>query len=215
MSLITRPSASSSVSISSSALMDSMGSSQPVFQVSPQILSRQYQQQQQQQQQFSDLETHLIIQKEQQRTCIQKQQQQQRQLLYHHRLHKQKLLSYQQEPWRQSTGMEDRRRGQALPQVWAKDEGVTDGDSQWSVVGSEVHPTVHTITTAATSTPDAADATAGETGQSLPEGGEAVNTNEGSRNVGLVDDIWRMIFYILARDCKDLGRCIQVNRRFH
>ncbi|KAI8347823.1 hypothetical protein B0O80DRAFT_464412 [Mortierella sp. GBAus27b] len=31
----------------------------------------------------------------------------------------------------------------------------------------------------------------------------------------LVDDVWRIIFYMLAQDCKDLGRCMQVNRRFH
>ncbi|KAI1316633.1 hypothetical protein EDD11_009668 [Mortierella claussenii] len=36
----------------------------------------------------------------------------------------------------------------------------------------------------------------------------------GSR-VDLVDDVWRLIFYILAGDCKDLGRSMLVNRRFY
>ncbi|KAF9406770.1 hypothetical protein BGZ94_002960 [Podila epigama] len=31
----------------------------------------------------------------------------------------------------------------------------------------------------------------------------------------LVDDVWRLVAYILARDCKDLGRLMQVNRRLH
>ncbi|KAK5808581.1 hypothetical protein F5H01DRAFT_352390, partial [Linnemannia elongata] len=33
--------------------------------------------------------------------------------------------------------------------------------------------------------------------------------------VDLVDDIWRLVFFILACDCKDLGRAMQVSRRFH
>ncbi|KAG0342436.1 hypothetical protein BG004_005677 [Podila humilis] len=33
--------------------------------------------------------------------------------------------------------------------------------------------------------------------------------------VDLVDDIWRLVTYILASDCTDLGRMMQVNRRFH
>ncbi|KAF9131432.1 hypothetical protein BGW39_001812 [Mortierella sp. 14UC] len=36
-----------------------------------------------------------------------------------------------------------------------------------------------------------------------------------SRVVDLVDDVWRLVFYILACDCKDLGRAMQVGRRFH
>ncbi|KAF9112209.1 hypothetical protein BGX30_007346, partial [Mortierella sp. GBA39] len=33
--------------------------------------------------------------------------------------------------------------------------------------------------------------------------------------VDLVDDVWRLVFFILACDCKDLGRVMQVSRRFH
>ncbi|KAG9064611.1 hypothetical protein KI688_002869 [Linnemannia hyalina] len=38
---------------------------------------------------------------------------------------------------------------------------------------------------------------------------------EEPRAVDLVDDIWRLVFFILACDCKDLGRAMQVSRRFH
>ena len=33
--------------------------------------------------------------------------------------------------------------------------------------------------------------------------------------IDLVDDVWTLVFYILACDCKDLGRSMQVNRRFY
>ncbi|KAH7041826.1 hypothetical protein BKA57DRAFT_472769, partial [Linnemannia elongata] len=33
--------------------------------------------------------------------------------------------------------------------------------------------------------------------------------------VDLVDDVWRLVFFILACDSKDLGRAMQVSRRFH
>ncbi|KAK5808548.1 hypothetical protein F5H01DRAFT_63336 [Linnemannia elongata] len=33
--------------------------------------------------------------------------------------------------------------------------------------------------------------------------------------VDLVDDVWRLVFFILAYDSKDLGRAMQVSRRFH
>ncbi|KAK3837615.1 MAG: hypothetical protein JOS17DRAFT_368535 [Linnemannia elongata] len=33
--------------------------------------------------------------------------------------------------------------------------------------------------------------------------------------VDLVDDVWRLVFFILACDCKDIGRAMQVSRRFH
>ncbi|KAF9923183.1 hypothetical protein FBU30_006735 [Linnemannia zychae] len=35
------------------------------------------------------------------------------------------------------------------------------------------------------------------------------------RAIDLVDDVWRLVFYILACDCKDLGRTMQVNKRFN
>ncbi|GJJ74944.1 hypothetical protein EMPS_07302 [Entomortierella parvispora] len=35
------------------------------------------------------------------------------------------------------------------------------------------------------------------------------------QTVDLVDDVWRMIFYMLASSCRDLGRTMQVSRRFH
>ncbi|KAF9123136.1 hypothetical protein BGX30_001611 [Mortierella sp. GBA39] len=38
---------------------------------------------------------------------------------------------------------------------------------------------------------------------------------EEQRVVDLVDDVWRLVFFILACDCKDLGRAMQVSRRFH
>lgn len=52
------------------------------------------------------------------------------------------------------------------------------------------------------------------------EQGGATDVQESSSggimaSVDLVDDVWRTIFYMLAQDCKDLGRCMQVNRRFH
>jgi hypothetical protein len=33
--------------------------------------------------------------------------------------------------------------------------------------------------------------------------------------VDLVDDVWRLVFYLLAGRCKDLGRAMLVNRRFY
>lgn len=39
--------------------------------------------------------------------------------------------------------------------------------------------------------------------------------NEAKQRVDLVDDIWRLVAYILASDCKGLGRLMQVNRRLH
>ncbi|KAF9174517.1 hypothetical protein BGX21_002614 [Mortierella sp. AD011] len=40
-------------------------------------------------------------------------------------------------------------------------------------------------------------------------------TSNTDKKPDLVDDIWRLVFYVLARDCKDLGRSMQVNRRFY
>ncbi|KAF9954566.1 hypothetical protein BGZ72_004477 [Mortierella alpina] len=34
-------------------------------------------------------------------------------------------------------------------------------------------------------------------------------------SVDLVDDVWRLVFYLLAGRCKDLGRAMLVNRRFY
>ncbi|KFH61846.1 hypothetical protein MVEG_12354 [Podila verticillata NRRL 6337] len=39
--------------------------------------------------------------------------------------------------------------------------------------------------------------------------------NVAKQRVDLVDDIWRLVTYILASDCKGLGRLMQVNRRLH
>ncbi|KAG0352255.1 hypothetical protein BG005_008278, partial [Podila minutissima] len=43
--------------------------------------------------------------------------------------------------------------------------------------------------------------------------GSTVNVGQTHRRVDLVDDIWRLVTYTLASDCKDLGRLMQVNRR--
>jgi hypothetical protein len=48
-------------------------------------------------------------------------------------------------------------------------------------------------------------------------GRPCVNNRKGKepRTVELVDDVWRLVFFILACDCKDLGRAMQVSKRFH
>ncbi|KAG0037258.1 hypothetical protein BGZ82_002891 [Podila clonocystis] len=43
--------------------------------------------------------------------------------------------------------------------------------------------------------------------------GSTVNVAQTQRRVDLVDDIWRLVTYTLASDCRDLGRLMQVNRR--
>ncbi|KAF9433863.1 hypothetical protein BGZ76_008879, partial [Entomortierella beljakovae] len=40
-------------------------------------------------------------------------------------------------------------------------------------------------------------------------------TSTKTNQIDLVDDVWRLIFYVLAGDCKDLGRSMVVNRRFY
>ncbi|CAO3566799.1 unnamed protein product [Mortierella alpina] len=39
--------------------------------------------------------------------------------------------------------------------------------------------------------------------------------NSAVGSVDLVDDVWRLVFYLLAGRCKDLGRAMLVNRRFY
>ncbi|KAF9572345.1 hypothetical protein EC968_009998 [Mortierella alpina] len=41
------------------------------------------------------------------------------------------------------------------------------------------------------------------------------NGNSTVEGVDLVDDVWRLVFYLLAGRCKDLGRTMLVNRRFY
>ncbi|KAG0270814.1 hypothetical protein BGZ95_001498 [Linnemannia exigua] len=52
-------------------------------------------------------------------------------------------------------------------------------------------------------------------GKSKATGAGDIGNGKESRIVDLVDDVWRLVFYILACDCKDLGRAMQVSRRFH
>ncbi|KAK3846385.1 MAG: hypothetical protein J3R72DRAFT_433691 [Linnemannia gamsii] len=52
-------------------------------------------------------------------------------------------------------------------------------------------------------------------GNSKVTGAGSIGNGKEPRVVGLVDDVWRLVFYILACDCKDLGRAMQVSRRFH
>ncbi|KAF9917072.1 hypothetical protein BX616_002010 [Lobosporangium transversale] len=40
-------------------------------------------------------------------------------------------------------------------------------------------------------------------------------SSRGPSSFDLVDDVWRMVFYVLAGDCKDLGRLMVVNKRFY
>ncbi|KAF9281317.1 hypothetical protein BGZ68_006728, partial [Mortierella alpina] len=54
--------------------------------------------------------------------------------------------------------------------------------------------------------------------QELAFSSHVQNYNSGSLAAGsvdLVDDVWRLVFYLLAGRCKDLGRAMLVNRRFY
>ncbi|KAI7826143.1 hypothetical protein BC939DRAFT_501830 [Gamsiella multidivaricata] len=138
----------------------------------------------------------LVVQKENQLICIQKQQrlqqQQQRQLLFRHQ------QQYQQ------------RQQKSLP-CHSSQFGFQQLRNSASVGAAAPGASPHADSCIVLNGSD----TTSTSGLSLHSSSRAKNSGGLTMRVDLVDDVWRIIFYILARNCKDLGRSMQVNRRFY
>ncbi|KAI8603312.1 hypothetical protein EDD21DRAFT_38842 [Dissophora ornata] len=158
----------------------------------------------------------LVAQKQHQLTYFQKQQRmqqhQQRQLLYHHQqLQRRQLQRRQHQQHQQKQVYQAEKRHQINIQQYALLRQTCGGQEEIGVSTGPDDRNKHAV-----------DSGSGVVSCNNEAAMHSVNktpsmtlTKRSTRDADLVDDVWRLVFYILARDCKDLGRTMQVSRRFY